>query len=179
MLGAPLLNDREDLLAVLIEQHELRSQEVRAAQLSAARVGAVARRAVDAVERAAALDDRRIGQRTLHRGKDAALSAALPWSCCRGGRLRRRVGRRRWRLRRRRLRRWILRPCVGDRDRQDGERKDEQTVSQGHRRPSVELANVQVLEAHLALPARVQLQRDHARRRTSAPDRCSRVLSPR
>ena len=41
-LGARALDDRHDQLAGLIVQHELRSQEIRAAELAAARIHAVA-----------------------------------------------------------------------------------------------------------------------------------------
>ena len=78
LLGPPLLDDRQDLLAVLIDQHELRSQKIGSAQLSATRVGAVTGEAGDAEQIAAALDDRGVRRRPLHRRKDAALSAALP-----------------------------------------------------------------------------------------------------
>ena len=62
---AAAVHDRNDQLAVLIVQHELRSQQVDAAHVAAAQVGAVAEPAVDAVERGAALDDRGIGGRAL------------------------------------------------------------------------------------------------------------------
>ena len=65
--GRPaVLHDRGDAFAVLIVLHELRAQQARSA-VAAARVGAVAELAVDAVERLAALDNDGIGRRPLRR----------------------------------------------------------------------------------------------------------------
>ena len=46
----PVLDDRQDQLAVLIVEHELRAEQVRTADVAAAQIGAVAGAAVDAVE---------------------------------------------------------------------------------------------------------------------------------
>src|ERR1051326_407601 len=63
-IGPSVLDDRSDQLPVLIVEDDSGSQQARAA-VAAARVGAVAERAVDAVERASALDRRGVGGRAI------------------------------------------------------------------------------------------------------------------
>ena len=65
LVGTSLLNDRDDRLAVLVGQHELRSKKVRPAELSATGVRAVAGAARHRVDRPAALDHGRIAWRPL------------------------------------------------------------------------------------------------------------------
>src|SRR5262249_30249622 len=61
-VGAAVLHHRRDQLAVLVVEDDGRAQQARSA-VAAARVRAVAERAVDAVERSAALDGRGIAGR--------------------------------------------------------------------------------------------------------------------
>jgi hypothetical protein len=70
-------NDRQHILAVLIREDDLRSQQVRSALVAAAQIRAVAGGAVHAEERAAAGDHRGVAWRALLLRKVRALAAAL------------------------------------------------------------------------------------------------------
>ena len=61
---SPGVDDRRDQLTVLIVEHDAGAQQARSA-VAAARVGAVAELAVDAVQRLAALDSCGIGWRAV------------------------------------------------------------------------------------------------------------------
>ena len=76
LVGAAAADDRQDQFALLIVEHELRSKQVRSAQLAAAQVDAVAGAAGDRIERLPALDERRIARRTLLRREDGGTPAA-------------------------------------------------------------------------------------------------------
>ena len=72
-----LRDDRPDQLALLIVEGELRAEQVRPADVAAAKVGAVAGAAVHVVEPLAARDERRIAGRALLRRKRRSRVAAL------------------------------------------------------------------------------------------------------
>ena len=63
----PLLDHRNDQLAVQIGERELRAEQVGAARLAAAKVGAMARPAVDLIEQLAAIARRLVGELPLLR----------------------------------------------------------------------------------------------------------------
>jgi len=82
--GQPVLDDWRDELACHVVQHDLRSQQVRSAEVTAPQVGTVAGPAAHLVDAAAALDDRRVAERPLLRRERgvgiparSALAAAL------------------------------------------------------------------------------------------------------
>ena len=76
LVGPPALDHGNDQLAVLIGQHELRAKKVRPAQLTSARVHAMASAAGNRIERPAALDHGGIARRSLLLREDS-LAAAL------------------------------------------------------------------------------------------------------
>ena len=76
--GRPFCTTGADQLAILVVQHELRPEQVRAAELTAASVRAVAGAARSGEHRLAARDHRRIGRRTLMRRKPRLLPSSVP-----------------------------------------------------------------------------------------------------
>src|SRR4249920_3832712 len=74
---AAVADDRNDILAVLIGEDDLRPQQVRPALVAATQVGAVARATAHAVERLAARDHRGIAWCALLLREVGALTAAL------------------------------------------------------------------------------------------------------
>ena len=89
-LGAAALDDRRDQLALLVVQHDERAQEIRAAQLAATQIGAVACGAGRGIDRATAFDQRGIAGRALLRRERARLLPTAPALSTAGRRLRRR-----------------------------------------------------------------------------------------
>ena len=76
------LDDRNDLLAVPVAERHLGAEQIRAADVAPAQVGAMAAGTADAVERLAALDPRRVfGRALLSRNEAAAaLARAGSWA---------------------------------------------------------------------------------------------------